>query len=105
MHPEGNKYYWQESLKIVSSNDANQSDYDSIFRYARNVIEDLARAQNANIQDAEAFFSTVGADGNAVDIDYYMVDHDKRVPFWLHPADVEQELLGVGPYESDDHLR
>lgn len=105
MHPEGNKYYWQERLKIVSSNDANQSGYDSIFRHARNVIEDLARAQNANIEDAEVFFSALGADGNAVDVDYYLVDHAKRVPFWLHEADVEQELSGVGPYESNDHLR
>ncbi|KIO15688.1 hypothetical protein M407DRAFT_34723 [Tulasnella calospora MUT 4182] len=103
-HPEGNKYYWQERLKVVSLSDPNQANYDTIFRHAKNIIEDLARAQNADIQDAEVFFSVAGGDGNAVDIGYYMIDHDKRVPFWLHVADVDQELLGIGPYESKDHL-
>ncbi|KIO15924.1 hypothetical protein M407DRAFT_34456, partial [Tulasnella calospora MUT 4182] len=56
IHPDGNKYYWQERLKIVSSSDASQAYYDTVFRHARNIIEDLARAQNANVQDAEAFF-------------------------------------------------
>lgn len=89
----------------MSLNDANQAYYDTIFRHAKNIIDDLARAQNANVQEAEAFFSVVGAEGDAVDVDYYLVNHDKRVPFWLHPANVDQELLGLGQYESKDHLR
>ncbi|KIO30643.1 hypothetical protein M407DRAFT_20358 [Tulasnella calospora MUT 4182] len=104
IHPEGNTYCWQETLKIVSSNDATRADHDTIFGHARNLIEDLARAQNVDIQDSEAFFSVAGRDGDAVEVDYYMVNHDKRVPFWLHAADVDQELLGIGPYESKNHL-
>ncbi|KAG9044935.1 hypothetical protein FS837_007296 [Tulasnella sp. UAMH 9824] len=103
-HPEGNKYYWQQRLKIVSLSNPNQADYDRIFRHARNIVEDLARAQNTDIQDAEAFFSVAGMDGNTIELHYYMIDHDKRVPFWLHPANVDQELPGIGPYESKDHL-
>ncbi|KAG8929421.1 hypothetical protein FRC01_004358 [Tulasnella sp. 417] len=100
----GNKYYWQERLKVVSLGDPNQADYDTVFQHAKNILVDLARTQNADIQDAETFFSVARVDENAIDVDYYMIDHDKRVPFWLHAANVDQELLGIPPYESKEHL-
>lgn len=104
IHPDGNAYSWHNGLKIVTSSDARQINHDSIFRAARSILEELARARNADIQNAEAFLSVAAIQGNIVDVEYYLVDHDKCVPFWLQPVDVDRELLGIDPYESRDHL-
>ncbi|KIO23737.1 hypothetical protein M407DRAFT_26800 [Tulasnella calospora MUT 4182] len=103
-HPDGNRYYWHEEMKIVTSNDPRTAYFDSVLRAARRSIEDSAQAQNADIQNAEAFLLVAAIRRDAVDINYYMVDHVKSIPFWLQAASVDRELLGIEPYESGDHL-
>lgn len=104
VHPDGDRYYWHRKLNIVTPSDAHRANYDAIFRDARKTIEELARGQGADIRDAETFLSVAETYGNIVNLDYYMVDHDKSVLFWLQPVDVDQELLGVHSFESKEHL-
>ncbi|KAG9014194.1 hypothetical protein FRB90_005531 [Tulasnella sp. 427] len=105
LHPDGNYYYWNKDIKVATYNNPLQENVDTFIRTAKTRVEELARTQNADIASAESYFLVTAVRGNTAEIDYYMIDHDGGIPFWVEEANIEDTLRDLELHESEDHLR
>ncbi|KIO23728.1 hypothetical protein M407DRAFT_77759, partial [Tulasnella calospora MUT 4182] len=99
VHPEGDLYYNDASRRIITASDPALSTWSQAIDTA---YRQIIRQIGGTLPLSSELWLSLQQTGS-LEVAYYLVDHDKRVIYWLEEADARN--LGLGPFESDVDLR
>ncbi|KAG8929304.1 hypothetical protein FRC03_008937 [Tulasnella sp. 419] len=101
--PEGAKYFYNPSLRIVTPSDiCNPENWDVIMKAFERVIE-LIKLKDRELPITSEIYLEIQTISPQRECRYYLIDHSIRIPFWLD--DISTEELGLEAVESPDHMR
>ncbi|KAG9044932.1 hypothetical protein FS837_007293, partial [Tulasnella sp. UAMH 9824] len=101
VHPEGDLYFYDQSRCIITTSDPALSTWGQAIDAAYQQIIRLLGGPTRLPSSSELCLSPQQT--GSLEVGYYLVDHDKRVIYWLEETDAR--TLGLGPFESDADLR
>lgn len=110
IHPEGNIYYHNPQIRVVTNNDPRSDGAAAIFDHVLQVIWGKL-PPDSKLERFEAFINLPNGSRFAPErvVEYYVVDYDHRSIFWIEDVDILTSLAGSGsslePFESIRHLR
>ncbi|KAG9044167.1 hypothetical protein FS837_008700 [Tulasnella sp. UAMH 9824] len=101
IHPEGDIYYFDQSRRLVTPSDPRPTSRGRTLDLSyQQILERLGRSES--LPASSELFVTV-QQNRPFEVEYYIVDHQERVIYWLE--DLDAQSLGLGPFESDPDLR
>jgi len=101
-HPEGNVYFVRNTIpRVVTDAHMWASETQEVVAQWIDVMDGVLRKMDIRITEYVELYLKLVQGGEACE--YYFVNHETRVEFWLEPVDVE--LLDLEGAVSDEHLR
>ncbi|KAG9014195.1 hypothetical protein FRB90_005532, partial [Tulasnella sp. 427] len=106
VHPEGNIYYYNRSVRLLTNADPRRSGLTATFEKALEQISGRLQG-DSKPDDYEIYFDhpESSASSSTEVIRYYVVNYDQKSIFWVEPVDVLTDLLGLDSFESLKQLQ
>ncbi|KAG8906980.1 hypothetical protein FRB99_005622 [Tulasnella sp. 403] len=98
IHPEGDTYFWFQTKGLVTASDVKEPQVRARVEAAHKAIFERLPALDIPARDLTAIeiFISIPPDAASGFVDYYLVDHHTRHPFWVdhvNPATLELPLV------------
>ncbi|KAG9045804.1 hypothetical protein FS837_005633 [Tulasnella sp. UAMH 9824] len=101
IHPEGDLYWFDQSRRLVTTSNPGGSPWSQALDIAyQQVMRLLGETTRLSLSSE---ICLIPLQNGSSEVGYYIIDHDKRVIYWLEEVDVCH--LGLGPFESGIDLR
>lgn len=101
VHPEGDLYWFDQSRRLITTSNPGVSPWSQTLDIAYQQVMQLLGETTRLPLSSELCLNPL--QNGSSEVGYYLIDHDKRVIYWLEEVDVCH--MGLGPFESGVDLR